>query len=48
MTSAKIQRVRTGTLDVAYAESGPPDVVAVILMHGCPYDPRAYVRMADA
>ncbi len=48
MTSARIQRVRTGTLDVACAESGPPDGVPVILMHGFPYDPRAYDRMAEA
>src|ERR1044072_5486199 len=36
------ERVRTSTLDVAYEESGPPDGVPVILLHGFPYDPRAY------
>jgi pimeloyl-ACP methyl ester carboxylesterase len=34
--------VRTDVLDVAYEEHGPPDGVPVILLHGFPYDPRAY------
>jgi pimeloyl-ACP methyl ester carboxylesterase len=37
-----LQRVRTRTLEIAYEESGPGDGVPVLLMHGFPYDPRAY------
>ena len=37
-----LKRVRTNTLDIAYEESGPADGVAVVLLHGFPYDPRAY------
>jgi pimeloyl-ACP methyl ester carboxylesterase len=37
-----LQRVRTRTLEIAYEESGPRDGVPVVLLHGFPYDPRAY------
>jgi pimeloyl-ACP methyl ester carboxylesterase len=37
-----IKHARTSVLDVAYEESGPADGVPVFLMHGFPYDPRAY------
>src|SRR5215213_6986707 len=37
-----IKRVRTGTLEIAYEESGPATGFPVLLMHGFPYDPRAY------
>jgi len=37
-----IKHARTSVLDIAYEESGPADGVPVILMHGFPYDPRAY------
>jgi hypothetical protein len=33
-----LKRVRTGTLEIAYEESGPSDGAAVLLMHGFPYD----------
>lgn len=33
---------RTGTLEIAYEESGPQDGTPVLLMHGWPYDPRTY------
>src|ERR1700732_2149804 len=35
-------RVRTAVLDVAYEASGPEDAVPVVLLHGFPYDPRAF------
>jgi pimeloyl-ACP methyl ester carboxylesterase len=37
-----LKRVRTGTLEIAYEDSGPPDGTPVLLMHGFPYDVRAY------
>jgi pimeloyl-ACP methyl ester carboxylesterase len=37
-----ISHVRTNTLDIAYEESGPPSGYPVLLMHGFPYDPRAF------
>ena len=37
-----LKRVRTGTLEIAYEEYGPPNGSPVILLHGFPYDPRAY------
>jgi pimeloyl-ACP methyl ester carboxylesterase len=39
---ASIKHVGTSTLDIAYEESGAADGVPVILLHGFPYDPRAY------
>jgi pimeloyl-ACP methyl ester carboxylesterase len=43
---AVLKRVRTSVLDIAYEESGPTDGVAVLLMHGFPYDPRTYDEVA--
>lgn len=40
--SANLKRIRTKTLEIAYEESGPEAGIAVLLMHGFPYDPRAY------
>jgi pimeloyl-ACP methyl ester carboxylesterase len=37
-----LKRVRTGTLEIAYEESGSGDGTSVLLMHGFPYDVRAY------
>src|SRR5260370_3858108 len=39
---AVLHRIRTPTLEIACEESGPPDGVPVILLHGFPYDPRSY------
>jgi pimeloyl-ACP methyl ester carboxylesterase len=39
---ADIKHIRTPVLDIAYEESGPADGRPVILLHGFPYDPRAY------
>jgi pimeloyl-ACP methyl ester carboxylesterase len=36
------KRVLTKALEIAYEESGPPDGIPVLLMHGWPYDPRTY------
>lgn len=40
--SAKLSRVGTGALEIAYEESGPADGAPVVLLHGWPYDPRVY------
>jgi pimeloyl-ACP methyl ester carboxylesterase len=40
--TAKLNRVRTSTLEVAYEESGGISGKPVFLLHGWPYDPRCY------
>ena len=37
-----IKRIRTDTLEIAYEESGSQAGIPVLLLHGFPYDPRAY------
>jgi pimeloyl-ACP methyl ester carboxylesterase len=37
-----IKRVRTGALEIAYEESGPATGYPILLLHGFPYDPRAF------
>ena len=39
---AALRRVETSALSLAYEDSGAPDGVPVVLLHGFPYDPRAY------
>src|SRR5262245_57609019 len=39
---ATLKRVRTPTLEIAYEEAGPANGTPVMLMHGFPYDVRAY------
>lgn len=34
--------VRTSVLDIAYEQDGPADALPVVLLHGYPYDPRAF------
>ncbi len=50
MTSAtaetQLLKVEAGLLDVGYAESGPVDGPAVLLLHGWPYDIHAYAEVA--
>jgi len=43
-----LQRVRTRTLEIAYEECGPEDGVPIVLLHGFPYDPRAYDGMVPS
>src|SRR5215471_5023297 len=45
-TNATLKRARTKTLEIAYEESGPASGTAVLLMHGFPYDARAYDEVA--
>ena len=42
MSQGVLKRVRTPVLEITYEESGPADGEPVLLMHGFPYDPRAY------
>lgn len=37
-----LKRIEAGALNVAYEEQGPPGGTAVLLLHGFPYDVRAY------
>lgn len=37
-----LKRITAGVLDVAYEEVGPPDGTPVVLLHGFPYDARAF------
>jgi pimeloyl-ACP methyl ester carboxylesterase len=39
---ADLVRIRTAVLDVAYEQSGPDKAVPIVLLHGFPYDPRAF------
>jgi pimeloyl-ACP methyl ester carboxylesterase len=45
-TQVAPKHIRTRTLSIAYEECGPSDGVPVLLMHGFPYDPRAYDDVA--
>jgi pimeloyl-ACP methyl ester carboxylesterase len=42
---ATLKRARTKTLEIAYEDSGPESGLPVFMMHGFPYDPRAYDDM---
>ena len=44
--TASLKHIRTGTLEIAYEESGPAEGAAVMLMHGWPYDVRDYDEVA--
>lgn len=41
-----LKQVEAGVLNVGYAEAGPPDGLAVVLLHGWPYDIYAFVDVA--
>lgn len=41
-----LQQIDAGVLNVGYAEAGPADGRAVILLHGWPYDIHSYVEVA--
>src|SRR4051794_21797258 len=41
-----IRQIDAGVLNIGYAEAGPPDGSAVILLHGWPYDIHTYVDVA--
>ena len=41
-----LKHIDAGVLNVGYAEAGPPDGTAVLLLHGWPYDIHSYVDVA--
>jgi hypothetical protein len=41
-----LKQIDAGVLNIGYAEAGPADGPAVILMHGWPYDIYSYVDVA--
>jgi len=41
-----LKRIRTRSLEIAFEESGRPDAPAAVLLHGFPYDVRAYDAVA--
>lgn len=43
---AALKQIEAGVLDVGYAEVGPADGPAVLLLHGWPYDIHTYVDVA--
>src|SRR5829696_5659505 len=43
---AALKQVEAGVLNVGYAEAGPADGPAVILLHGWPYDIHSYLEVA--
>ena len=46
MTTTPVQRVRAGVLDIAFERRGNTAGWPVVLLHGFPYDPRCYDRVA--
>jgi pimeloyl-ACP methyl ester carboxylesterase len=45
---ASVKQITAGVLSVAYAEDGPTNGPAVLLLHGWPYDIHSYVEVASS
>ncbi|WP_194893080.1 alpha/beta fold hydrolase [Catenulispora pinisilvae] len=48
MTFTAVDHIATPVLDIAYEYAGDPSGIPVILLHGFPYDVRAYDKVAAA
>lgn len=48
MTFIALDHVATPVLDIAYEQAGDPSGIPVVLLHGFPYDVRAYDKVAAA
>src|SRR6266576_2113797 len=46
-TFGQLQQINAGVLNVVYAEAGPTNGPAVMLLHGWPYDIHSYVDVAS-
>src|SRR5579862_227292 len=46
MSFKPLKQIDAGLLNIGYAEDGPADGQAVILLHGWPYDIHSYVDVA--
>jgi pimeloyl-ACP methyl ester carboxylesterase len=42
----QLKHVQTSVLDIAYEQAGPPGAYPVVLVHGFPYDARAFDDVA--
>ncbi len=45
-TNEGMKQIDAGVLNIGYAEAGPTDGPAVILLHGWPYDIHSFVEVA--
>src|SRR5260370_16482868 len=45
MPLPELKHARTDTLEIAYEDSGSSEAEPIFLLHGFPYDPRAYDAM---
>jgi len=48
MTFTALDHIATPVLDIAYEHAGDPSGIPVVLLHGFPYDVRAYDKVAAA
>ena len=44
--ATRVKQIAAGVLDVGYADAGPADGPAVVLLHGWPYDIHSYAEVA--
>src|SRR6201993_3291061 len=45
---ASLKQIDAGLLNIGYAEAGPPNGPAVVLLHGWPYDIHSYLDVATS